>query len=128
MVSQILLANLGTCYLFLFFMMIFWFSGMAMSMIKQLFAILSMHKISGCLCSISLSFWIGKSHKILHTSFSNTKSGSCLYYLSLHSRWNFLYSSQLIVFATLSSLFPYRFFARLGQALMMDMALSKGLV
>ena len=43
------------------FMIIFWSSGIAMSMIKQLFAILLMHTTSGRLCSITLSVWIGKS-------------------------------------------------------------------
>ena len=99
--------------------MIFRSPGMAMPMIKQLFAVLLMHTISGCLCSISLSVWIGKSHKILHSSFSSTESGRCSYHLSLHSKRNFLNSSHWNFFATLSCLFRYWFFAILGKALMM---------
>ena len=106
------------------FTMMFWSHGMAMSMIKQLFAILSMHTILDHLCSITLSSWIEKSHKILHHSFSSTELGTCSYHLSLHSRWNFLHISQLIFFATLSQLFQYWFFARLGKALMMCVTLS----
>ena len=87
------------------FTMIFWSSGMAMSMIKQLFVILSLHTISGRLFSITLSVWIRKSHKVLHPSLSSTKSGTCSYHLSLHSRWNFLCRSCL---------FRYWFFTRLG--------------
>ena len=102
----------------------FWSPGIAMSMIKQLFGILSMDTISGRLCSITLSVWIGKSHKILRPSLSSTESGTCSYYLSLHSKWNFLGSSQWISFATLSCLFRYWFFPRLGQALMMCVTLS----
>ena len=106
------------------FTMIFWSSGIAMSMIKQLFAILLIDTISGCLCSITLSVWMGKSHKTLHPSFSSTESGTYSHDLSLHSRWNFLHSSQWIFIATLSCLFRYWFFARLGQALMMCVILS----
>ena len=95
-----------------------------MSSIKQLFASLLMHAISGRLSSITLSVLIGKSHKILHPSFSSTESGTCSYRLSLNSRWNFLHSSQWIFFATLSCLFLYWFFSRLGQALMMCVTLS----
>ena len=102
------------------FTMIFWSPGTATSMIKQLFTILSMHTIWDRLCSITVSDWIGKSHKILHPSFSSTESGTCSYHLSLHSRWNFVDSSQW----TLSCLFRYWFFARLGQALMMCVTLS----
>ena len=36
-----------------------------MSMNKQLFAILSIHTISGRLCSITMAVWSGKSHKVL---------------------------------------------------------------
>ena len=86
--------------------MIFWRPDMAMPMIKQLFAILPVHKISIQVCSITLSVWIGKFHKILHPSFSSTESGTCSYQLSSHSRWGFLGSSQWIFFATLSCLFP----------------------
>ena len=104
--------------------MIFWRPDMAMPMIKQLFAILPVHKISIQVCSITLSVWIGKFHKILHPSFSSTESGTCSYQLSSHSRWGFLGSSQWIFFATLSCLFPtlswwYWFFPKLGQGLMM---------
>ena len=104
-----------SCYLSFFscsFTNIFWSHGMAMSMIKQLFAILSMHTISDCLCSITLSVWIEKSRKILHSSFSSTESETCSYHLLLHSRWNFSHSSQMIFFATLSCLFRYQFFAK----------------
>ena len=83
-----------------------------------------MHTISGRLCSITLSVWLGKSHKILHPSFSSTESGTCSYHFSLHSRWNFLHSSQWAFFGTLSCLFLYWFFARLGQGLMMCVTLS----
>ena len=115
------------CYFSIFsrcFTMIFWSPGLMMSMIKQLFATLSMHTISGCLCSTTLSVWIGKSHKILHLSISSTESGTCLYHLSLHSRWNLLYRSQWVFFATLSCLFWYWFFPGLGQALMMCVTVS----
>ena len=52
------------------------------------------------------------------------ESGKCSYHLSLHFRWNFLHSNHWIFFATLSCLFRYWFFARLGQALMMCVTLS----
>ena len=106
------------------FPVIFWSPGMAMSLIKQLFAILLMHTISSCLCLIILSFCIGKSHKILDLLFSSTVSETCSYHLSLHSRQDFLHRSQSIFFATLSCFFQYWFFARLGQALMMCMTPS----
>ena len=64
---------------FCFFTMIFWSPGMAMSMIKQLFAILSMHAISDRVCSITLRVWIGKSCKILHHSFTSTKTRAYSY-------------------------------------------------
>ena len=86
------------------FRMIYW-SPMVMSMIKQTFAILLVHTISDRLCSITLSVWIGKSHKILHLSFSSFESET--YHLSLHSSWNFLHSSHWIFFANLSCLFWY---------------------
>ena len=101
------------------FVMMLWSPGIAMSIMKQLFAILLMHTISGHLCSITSSVWVGKSAKILHPSFSSIESGTCSYHLSLHCRWNLLPSSQWIFFATLSCLFRYWFFARLGQVLMM---------
>ena len=65
--------------------MIFWSPGVVMSMIKQLFAVLSMHTISG---RLTLSVCTGKSHKILHPSFSNTESGAYSCHLSLRFRWN----------------------------------------
>ena len=49
-------------------------------------------------------------HKILHSSFSSTESGTCSYHFSLHSRWNLFHSSQCIFFATSSCLFWYWFF------------------
>ena len=104
--------------------MIFWSPGMAMSMIKQLFAILSMNTISGRLCSITLSVWIEKFHKVLNPPFSSTESGTCSYHLSLHSKRNFLHSSQWFFFATFSCFFRYWLFARLGQVLMMCVILS----
>ena len=88
------------------FMKIFWSLGMAMSMIKQLFTVLSMHTISSCLCSITLS---GRSHKNLHTSFSSNELGTCSCHLSLHSRSIFLHNSQWVFFATSSYLFQYWF-------------------
>ena len=102
-----------SCY----FTMISWSPGVTMSMIKQLFTILLMHTISSYLCSITLLVWIGKSCKILHPSSSSTELVICSYHLSLRSRWNFLHSSQLIFFATLSWFSQYWFLATLGQTL-----------
>ena len=64
-VSPIIFTILGFCLSFLVLSQ--WYSGLLVwiSIIKQLFAILSMHTISGCLCSITLSNWMGKSHKII---------------------------------------------------------------
>ena len=89
-------------------------------MIKQLVAVLSMHAISDRLCSIVLSVWIGKPHKVLHISFSSTESGTSPYHLPFHSRWKFLNSSQWIFFATL----PCLHHAKLGQVLMFCATLS----
>ena len=98
--------------------MIFWSPGITMSIIKHLFTTFSLHTILGRLCSIILSAWIWKFNRVWDPSFSSTESGTCSYHLLLHSRWNFLYSSQWIFFATLSRLLRYWFYARLGQSLM----------
>ena len=63
-----------SCYLSIVscsFTMIFWSLGIAMSMIKQLFAILQIHTKLGSLCSITKSIWIGRSHNILRSSALN---------------------------------------------------------
>ena len=44
--------------------------------------------------------------------------------MPLHSRWNFCHFSQWIFFATLSCIFRYWFFARLGKALIICVTLS----
>ena len=64
--------------------MIFWSPHIAMLIIKQLFASLYMHTISSCLCSITLSVWIGKFHNILHFRALNQEHiyTTCLYHLS----------------------------------------------
>ena len=68
-ISPILFTNLGPWPFSIFscsFTMIFWSLSMALSMIKEFSSIFSIHTVSGRLCSITLSVWIGKSHKIYY--------------------------------------------------------------
>ena len=98
-------------YFFLFIFSVFWSPGMAISLIKQLFAILLMHTILGRLCSITLSVWIGKTHKILHPSFSSTESWNMFISFVITFQVG-LFAWQLVdLFATLSDLFRYLVFA-----------------
>ena len=66
-----------------FFTMIFWSPGMAMSMIKQLFAILTMHTITDRPCSITLSIWIENPTRfcILHSPALEHVDTICQYIL-----------------------------------------------
>ena len=60
----------------------FWSPGTAIAMILHSIISLSMAKISGLWCSISLSVWIANSQSILHLLFCSTGSGWCENHLS----------------------------------------------
>ena len=79
-------------------------NGHAGSMRRHFLVFFSITVISGLLCSSVLSVCMGKSHKILHSSDSNTFSGLCVYHLSDFSNLHFPHSFQWITFATLSCL------------------------
>ena len=63
----------------------------------QLLSFLSIATMSGLLCSILRSVWIGKSHSNLHSSDSSARFGSLSYQFREQSKPNFIIIIIIII-------------------------------
>ena len=104
---------------FLFFKT-YWMAKWASNIYVWLLSFLSTATMSGLLCSILWSVWIGKSHSNLHSSDSYSGFGSWSCQFREQSKPNFWQSLQWTHFPTWSSLQPlYSFWANLSHSITM---------
>ena len=90
------------CFSFFFSMLVS--NGHAESIIGHLLLFLSKTVISGRLCSRVLPVYIGKTHKTLWSSDSETFSGLCMYHFSALFNPHFSHSYQCSILAMLPCL------------------------
>ena len=126
--SHILLSSLARFWYFSTFSASFSFtplsSGIATSIIRQLYLLSSTSTKSGLLASMWWSVRTLKSQRSLQLSFSSTLSGTWLYHLSFRSNPHYPDKSQCIALALLSCRFLYSFCANFEQPLMMWLTVS----
>ena len=125
--ASALFLSLGIFWLFLFFKtysMVKWASNIHYCAAPFYF-FMSTTTMSGLLCSIVWSVWIGKSHSTSHSSDSYTGFGSWSCQFREQSKPNFWRSLELTHLPTWSSLQPlYSFWANLSHSVTMCLMVS----